>query len=136
MATISELEQQRVDKWIWHARITRTRTLAQKLIANGNVRVNKIKIKRPSFLIKPDDVLTISKNHQVSVVQIQSLALRRGSATDAQAMYTKLNSNDESSESSLSAKEQGRQNIRSPRPNKQDRRKLRQLKTQYIDTWE
>ncbi len=131
-----EPEQQRIDKWIWHARITRTRTLAQKLIVAGNVRVNKIKIKRPSFQIKPSDVLTIAKNHQVSVIEVQTITLRRGSADDAQKMYTKLTDKSETSSLSLITSEsQSKQKMRVPRPNKHDRRKLRQLKTKTFDSW-
>ena len=131
-----EPEQQRIDKWIWHARFTRTRTLAQKLIIAGNVRVNKIKIKRPSFQIKPSDVLTIAKNHQVSVIEIQTISLRRGSPDDAQKMYTKLTEKTETSNlSQITTKAQSEQRMRVPRPNKHDRRKLRELKTKNFDSW-
>ena len=122
----SETEQQRIDKWIWHARITKTRTLAQKLITSGNVRVNRTKIKRPSFQIKPNDVLTISKNHHVMVLEVQALAIRRGSANDAQELYTKLNEEVKSNNSSIIANKAKIEPT--SRPNKHDRRKLRQLK--------
>ena len=133
---LSELEQQRIDKWIWHARITKTRTLAQKLIMAGNVRVNKTKITRPSYQIKPNDVLTISKNHRVSVLEIQALASRRGSASDANELYLNLNEDSKlNSESQIPNESKIAQNTRTARPNKRNRRKLRQLKTNSIESW-
>ena len=131
----SKLEQQRIDKWIWHARITKTRTLAQKLILAGNVRVNKIKITRPSYQIKSNDILTISKNYRVSVLEIRTLAERRGSANDAQELYSNLNDESELKNTpQLPNKSKITQSTRTTRPNKRDRRKLRQLKTNSIDS--
>ena len=132
----SELEQQRIDKWIWHARITKTRTLAQKLIMAGSVRVNKIKITRPSYQIKPNDVLTISKNYRVSVLQIEALAPRRGSASDANELYLNLNDDSKQNNGSQILNESKiAQNTRTAQPNKRNRRKLRQLKTNSIESW-
>ena len=50
---------QRVDQWLWFARITKSRTLAQNLVARGKVRVNRVKIDKPSTLVKAGDVLTV-----------------------------------------------------------------------------
>jgi len=78
---------QRIDKWLWHARLARTRTLAQKLVADGSVRVNRDKVAAPSRLVRPGDTLTIASERGVRVVTIRSLAERRGSASVAQALY-------------------------------------------------
>ena len=81
---------QRVDKWLWHARIVKTRTLATRLAAAGQVRVNKRKTARASHTVRPGDVLTFVHGGRVRVLKILSLAERRGPAPDARALYEDL----------------------------------------------
>jgi ribosome-associated heat shock protein Hsp15 len=57
---VEQSERQRIDKWLFFARILKSRTLAGKFVSGGNVRVNREKIDQPSAQIKPGDVLTIS----------------------------------------------------------------------------
>ena len=63
----------RVDKWLWHARLTKTRSLAQALIRTGKLRVNSDKIATPSRAVGPGDVLTLVKDRQVLVVRIEGV---------------------------------------------------------------
>ena len=51
---------QRIDQWLWFARITKSRTLAQALIERGKVRLNRDRIEKPSQSVKAGDVVTIS----------------------------------------------------------------------------
>ncbi len=51
---------QRVDQWLWFARITKSRTLAQDLISRGKVRLNREKIDKPSTLVKPGGLVVFS----------------------------------------------------------------------------
>jgi ribosome-associated heat shock protein Hsp15 len=77
----------RVDKWLWHARFFKTRTLATKLAAAGNVRVNGVKQTRASANVKAGDVLTFPLNKYVRLIEVVSLSVRRGPAVEAQALY-------------------------------------------------
>ena len=81
---------QRIDKWLWHARIVKTRTLATALAASGQVRVNKRKLARASQTVRPGDVLTFVHGGRVRVLKILALAARRGPAADARALYEDL----------------------------------------------
>jgi ribosome-associated heat shock protein Hsp15 len=83
-------DRQRVDRWLWHARLARTRPLAGELAAAGRVRVNGRRIDSPSHAIKIGDVLTVALNSSVKVLQVAALAPRRGSANDAAALYEDL----------------------------------------------
>jgi ribosome-associated heat shock protein Hsp15 len=85
--TDERLEQQRLDKWLWHARMTRTRTLAAKLVAAGFVRINGQRVSDPARLVRGGDVLTLALAHTTRVVKIVGFKLRRGSATVAQTLY-------------------------------------------------
>ena len=77
----------RVDKWLWHARITKTRGLAQTLVKTGKVRVNAERIAQASRAVGPGDVLTVLKDRRVLVLEIVAVGERRGPAPEAQALY-------------------------------------------------
>jgi ribosome-associated heat shock protein Hsp15 len=81
---------QRLDQWLWFARITKSRTLAQALIVRGKVRVNRIKIDKPSTLVKPGDVLTIVVGPGVRSLEILAIGSRRGPATEARLLLNDL----------------------------------------------
>lgn len=81
----------RLDRWLWHARVVRTRTLAQKLASDGYVRVNGVRAEqdRP---VRVGDVLTIALERQVRVLQVKALGERRGSATEASLLFEEISS--------------------------------------------
>jgi ribosome-associated heat shock protein Hsp15 len=83
-------ERQRIDKFLWFARFARTRTLAQKLVTAGYVRVNKRKIDNAAAPVAIGDVLTIAANGTVRVVRIAAFAERRGGAPQARLLYEDL----------------------------------------------
>jgi ribosome-associated heat shock protein Hsp15 len=77
----------RVDKWLWHARFFKTRTLASKLAAAGNIRINGQNQSRASAGIRVGDVLTFPLNRHIRLIEVVSLSTRRGPAAEAQALY-------------------------------------------------
>jgi ribosome-associated heat shock protein Hsp15 len=81
------LDRQRIDKWLWHARVTRHRADAAALASGGQVRVNGVRIDAASRAVRIGDVITISLNRGVRVLQVQGFAARRGSAELARALY-------------------------------------------------
>jgi ribosome-associated heat shock protein Hsp15 len=83
-------ERQRLDKWLWFARVVRTRTLAQRLVGDGHVRVNALRIDTPAKPVGPGDVLTIALERQVRVLRVVAIAARRGGAEDAQHLFEEL----------------------------------------------
>jgi ribosome-associated heat shock protein Hsp15 len=83
-------ERQRLDKWLWFARVVRTRTLANRLVDDGHVRVNALRIETPAKPIGPGDVLTISLERQVRVLRVVAIASRRGGAEEAKRLFEEL----------------------------------------------
>jgi ribosome-associated heat shock protein Hsp15 len=81
---------QRVDQWLWFARIAKSRTLAQALVARGKVRINRTRMEKPSATVKPGDVLTLALGPTVRVLEILAIGTRRGPATEAQLLYRDL----------------------------------------------
>jgi ribosome-associated heat shock protein Hsp15 len=82
-----EAARQRLDKWLWFARMARTRALAQDLIENGYVRVDGRKTQQPAKQVGPGHVLTIALAQKVIVLEILGCADRRGSYPEAQDLY-------------------------------------------------
>ena len=77
----------RLDKWLFHARLYRSRALAQAKVASGHVRLNGAKVDRPGHVLKPGDVLTLRMGPNIVAVRVLSLAEKRGSAAEARALY-------------------------------------------------
>lgn len=78
----------RIDKWLWHARFFKTRTLATRLAAAGNIRINGQKQTRASASVRVGDVLTFPLNRNIRLIEIVALSTRRGPAAEAQALYS------------------------------------------------
>ncbi len=84
------MERQRLDKWLWHARVVRTRSDAAALVASGHVRINGARQTAPGHAVKFEDVLTVALDRSVRVLRVAGFAERRGDAKAAQALYQEL----------------------------------------------
>ena len=84
------MERQRLDKWLWHARVVRARTSAAALIEAGHVRINGTREKSPGHAVKLGDVLTVGLDNSVRVLKVAGFSERRGDATAARVLYEDL----------------------------------------------
>jgi ribosome-associated heat shock protein Hsp15 len=80
----------RLDKWLWFARVVKTRALAQDLAASGHVRVNGQRAESAAKTVRIGDVLTIALPSRVRVLKVLDVAERRGQASDAMTLYQEL----------------------------------------------
>lgn len=87
-------ETQRLDKWLWHARVVKTRSIATALVQAGKVRVNRERIIKASAMVKLGDVITVVAGGRVRVLRVAGFAERRGPASEAQALYGDLTPRD------------------------------------------
>jgi ribosome-associated heat shock protein Hsp15 len=83
-------DRQRIDKWLWHARIVRTRSAAAALAASGHVRLNGARIAAPAKPVKAGDVVTIALDAGVRVLKVAGFAVRRGAAEAGRVLYEDL----------------------------------------------
>jgi ribosome-associated heat shock protein Hsp15 len=83
-------DRQRIDRWLWHARLVRTRGAAAALAGAGYVRVNGARIDAPSRQVRPGDVITVALDRGVRVLKVRGFVERRGPAAGAQALYEDL----------------------------------------------
>lgn len=83
-------EKQRIDKWLFFARVVKSRSLAARLVASGAVRVNREKTSQPSHTVRVGDVLTITLARRILVYRILAAGTRRGPAGEARLLYEDL----------------------------------------------
>ena len=89
------MERQRLDKWLWHARVVRARSSAAALVEAGHVRINGVREIAPGHAVKAGDVLTISLDNSVRILKIVGFTERRGDASAARVLYDDLQARQE-----------------------------------------
>ena len=84
----------RIDVWLWRARFLKTRALASAFIERGGVRLHRggqeTRLDKPSRSVRPGDQLTFALAGRLTTLRIEDLGERRGPATEAQTLYTRL----------------------------------------------
>lgn len=83
----TERDRQRIDKWLWHARVVRTRGAAAALACSGYVRVNGARVRGPGRTVRIGDVVTVALDQAVRVLKVRGLVDRRGPAAAGQSLY-------------------------------------------------
>ncbi|MEZ5925943.1 MAG: RNA-binding S4 domain-containing protein [Hyphomicrobiaceae bacterium] len=119
---------QRIDKWLWYARVAKSRSLAAKLVTDGAVRINRVKSSKASDSVKPGDVVTVAVHHRVRILEVRLIGARRGPATEAATLYQDLTpppppKSDASPADSAALREPG-----AGRPTKRERRQIDKLR--------
>jgi len=80
----------RLDKFLWFARIVKTRTLAQQLAEAGRLRLNGRVVDRAHAAVRLGDVLAFAQRGAVRVLRIEALPARRGPPAEARLLYVEL----------------------------------------------
>ena len=80
----------RLDKWLWHARFYKSRTLAAAVCCSGRIRVNSAPIPKSHRQVKPGDVLTFPHGRHIRIIRVLALGSRRGPASEARLLYQDL----------------------------------------------
>jgi ribosome-associated heat shock protein Hsp15 len=112
----------RVDKWLWAARLVKTRALAAEAIRGGKVHVNGVAVK-PSRELKPGDRIEISLGQGIKrTVDVRGLAERRGPAAEAALLYQETPESVERRERAAAERRLAAPPSLGSRPSKRDRR--------------
>ena len=84
------MERQRLDKWLWHARVVKARASAAALVEAGQVRVNGAREKSPGPGVKMGDVVTVGLDRSVRVLKVIGFSERRGDAQASRTLFEEL----------------------------------------------
>ena len=117
------MDRQRIDKWLWHARVVRTRSAAAALVDAGHVRINSARIDAPSRSVRAGDVVTVALDRSVRVLKVTGYADRRGSAAVARGLFEDLTP----APAPASKPPAGMREAGAGRPTKRERRELDRL---------
>ncbi len=79
-------DRQRIDRWLWHARLVRTRDAAAALASCGHIRVNGARILAPGRMVRTGDVITVALERAVRVLKVKGFV----AAGAAQTLYDDL----------------------------------------------
>jgi ribosomal 50S subunit-recycling heat shock protein len=81
----------RIDVWLWRARFCKTRGLAARMVAQGDVRVRRggdeMRLDKPSRMVRRGDCLVLVFGARLLAVRIEALGTRRGPAPEARTLY-------------------------------------------------
>jgi ribosome-associated heat shock protein Hsp15 len=80
----------RLDKFLWFARIVKTRALAQALAEQGRLRIHGRVVDRAHAPVRVGDVLSFAIRGRVRLLRVEALPSRRGPPTEARTLYTDL----------------------------------------------
>jgi ribosome-associated heat shock protein Hsp15 len=124
-----DVTERRIDQWLFYSRLVKSRSLAGRLVEAGKLRVNKVKVSKPSSLVRKGDVITSMINRDLKIIEILELGVRRGPASEAKELYNDITPKE------APRPKPGRFTAKTPsrpkgegRPTKKDRRKYDSIK--------
>jgi ribosome-associated heat shock protein Hsp15 len=131
-ANDSKAGAQRLDKWLWFARVAKTRTLSATLISEGKVRVNGVKVIKPAHTVKIGETVTVVMRQRMRILKVAGIGVRRGSADVAALLFEDLSpalpaKTGEAGTSGADATA-GQREPGSGRPTKRERREMERFK--------
>lgn len=91
---MSELLDCRIDIWLWRARFFRSRSLAQRFVEEGRVRLTRggreQRLEKASRTVQVGDLLVFALGAKVLALRVEALGVRRGPAAEARALYAEV----------------------------------------------
>jgi len=122
------VEKIRLDKWLWFARVAKTRTIAKKLVLAGKIRIDGVKTSTPSINVTSENILTITLPRRILIYRLKSVGARRGPASEAQLLYEDLSPPVVRSTPVNKPAKQAVRDEGAGRPTKRERRKLSEFR--------
>ncbi|HEX8485768.1 S4 domain-containing protein [Sphingomonas sp.] len=80
----------RLDRFLWFARVAKTRSAAQAIAADGRVRIDGRAVDRAHAAVRIGNVLTFICNGRVRVLRVAALPPRRGPPPEGRACYDEI----------------------------------------------
>ena len=80
----------RIDRYLFFIRLVKSRTLAQSVIEEGHVRIDRKRVEKPSEQVQVGSVIALSLHDQVRILRVLAFPGRRGPAAEARTCYQEL----------------------------------------------
>lgn len=127
------MDSMRIDKWLWAARLFKTRREAAEACQAGKVKLNGRSLK-PGRTVKIGDELQVTRRMYKQLLQITGLSERRFSHKIAVTLFNDITPLEDIEQAHLAQKLDGafyRDRRKAGRPTKRDRRALQKLKGKF-----
>jgi ribosome-associated heat shock protein Hsp15 len=126
-----ESEGVRMDKWLWAARLFKTRAIATDAIKGGKVKIDDAPVK-PSREVKEGDVIQVQIEQLHKVVQVKTVIKNRVPAKMVPEVYTDLTPQEEYERIEFMHAYKGEYRDRGAgRPTKKERRMIEKIKEEF-----
>jgi ribosome-associated heat shock protein Hsp15 len=87
-------QRQRIDVWLYRARLAKTRGAAARLANEGGVRLSRDgqsrRIDKPSAELSVGDVLVLPQRRGLIAIEVRALGVRRGPSPEARGLYVEV----------------------------------------------
>jgi ribosome-associated heat shock protein Hsp15 len=80
----------RIDRYLHCIRLVKSRSLAQRLIDTGHLRIDGKRVAKPSELVRVGSTIAFPLHERVRVLRVTALPDRRGPPAEARACYEEL----------------------------------------------
>lgn len=80
----------RIDRFLFFIRLVRSRTLAQRVIDAGHVRIDGKRVEKSSEEVRAGSIVALPLHGRVRVLRVLNLPMRRGPAAEARICYEEL----------------------------------------------
>ena len=125
---MAEEEPIRIDKWLWAARLFKTRSIAADAIKGGKVKVDDNPVK-PSREVKEGDIIQVQVGQLHKVVEVKTVVKNRVSPKQVPEVYNDLTPKEEYERIELMNAYKAEWRDRGAgRPTKKERRMIERLK--------
>ncbi len=89
-------ETQRIDQWLWRARLAKTRAIAAELADKGRIRLTRFgttsRVGRASFLVRRGDIIGFFRGERFFEVEVAGFAAQRAAPRDVRLLYSVMSS--------------------------------------------
>lgn len=121
----------RLDKWLWAARLFKTRAIATDAIKGGKVKINDTAVK-PSREVKEGEIIQVQIEQLHKVVQVKTVIKNRVSAKQVPEVYTDLTPKEEYERIEfMHAYKSEYRDRGAGRPTKKERRMIEKMKDDF-----
>ncbi|CAI3924171.1 MULTISPECIES: S4 domain-containing protein [Commensalibacter] len=85
-----DIDTQRIDIWLWHARIYKTRSISTRFVSQNIFRINACSVCKPAYQVKLNDILTFPWNDTIRVIKILNLTKQRVAGKNISLIYQEI----------------------------------------------
>ncbi|GGO92624.1 RNA-binding S4 domain-containing protein [Stakelama pacifica] len=87
---MADTPRMRIDRFLWWARVTKSRSIAQKMAESGTMRLDGRRIDRAHAQVRPGSIIAFARDGSVRILRVEALPVRRGPPAEAATLFTEL----------------------------------------------